>query len=160
MNKSSAKAFFVFLALSWLVMMVLSFYAHWLLLPDMLLLVLLAFQLCRPTQVNWLAVLPFALLADVAVALPLGFHGAYYALSLFLLLPIGALWRLVSTAAQMALVVVIAVGLVLFKWLLIYIVTREPAANGWWLTVIGDVGLWPIVLWLVLSVTPPEVRDE
>ncbi|MBV7433466.1 hypothetical protein KRX19_00345 [Cardiobacteriaceae bacterium TAE3-ERU3] len=160
MNRSGARPFLLLLLLAWLVMMVLSFYASWLLLPDIMLLVLLATQLYRPAQINWLAVLPFALLADVAAAVPLGFHGMYYALVLFLLVPVGMIWKLVSTAAQFSLVVVIAAGVVLFKWLMTYILTGEPAASGWWLTVLGEVVCWPVVLWLVALVTPPEVRDE
>ena len=148
------------LLLAWLVMMVFSFYASWLLLPDLLLLVLLATQLCRPAQINWLIVLPFALLSDVAAAMPMGFHGVYYALVLFLLVPIGMIWKLVSSAAQLALVVAIAAGVVLLKWLVTYILTGEPAAGGWWLTVLCDVAFWPLVLWLVAWVTPPEVHDE
>lgn len=141
-------------------MMVLSYYVSWLLLPDLLLLVLLATQLCRPAQINWFVVLPFALLADVAASLPLGFHGMYYALVLFLLVPVGLIWKMVSTAAQFSLVVLIAAGVVLFKWLMTYILTGEPAANGWWLTALCEVACWPVVLWLVALVTPPEVRDE
>lgn len=160
MNKTTVKPFFLLLLIAWLAMVALSYYASWLLLPDLVLMLLLATQLKRPGQLNWLAVLPVALLADVAAAMPLGFHGFYYALVVFVLVPAGVIWRLISTAAQAALVMVVAGGVVLFKWLMTYVLIGTPAAHGWWLTVMAEALLWPPVLWLVMRASPPEVSDE
>lgn len=159
MARARVMPFVILMTLAWLVMMACSFYTSWLLLPDVPLLLILAMQLHRPSQLRWMVVLPFALCADVASGMPLGFHGCYDALVVLLVMPIGYMWVLVSLFARALLVLAVALFVVLLKWLMVYVLTGEPAAFGWLLTVLFSALLWPVVQWLVWVSMPPSVED-
>lgn len=149
-----------FFLLCWVVMVILSYFQPWLLLPDITMISMVYFYYFSPKAPLWRCLFPLTILMDMSANVCLGFHGVLYALTALVVFPLRPYWQMTSLFEQLFAVIFFALGYIVVKFLMLYVVEGIPAPNGWLWTVVMLLVVWPLMRgltgWLVFTYFPRE----
>lgn len=150
----------LFLILCWALMVLLSYFRPWILLPDIPMVAMVYFYYFAPKVPLWRCVFPLTLLMDMAANVCFGFHGVLYALAALVIFPLRPYWQMTSVFEQLVAVIFLALGYTVVKFLMLYVIAGIPAPTGWLWSVLMLIGVWPLMRaltgWFVLKYFPRE----